>query len=127
MLNYQNISFPLGALDENSGLNWAKEEQSIREVIWNILLTRPGERLMRPEFGAGLDQFIHMPNNETTRRLIADVAEKAIKRWEPRITLLDVSVSTNVEQLNVLVLSVHYRLKVSGRQDSLALDLTLQS
>ena len=41
------------------------------------LLTRPGERLMRPEFGAGIRSFIHHPNNETTRALIADAAQEA--------------------------------------------------
>lgn len=127
MLRHANISFPLDGLNNANTLAWASDNQSVRDVIWNILLTRPGERLMRPEFGAGLRQFIHHPNNETTRRLIADVAIKAITRWERRIDLLALNIVSEPAQLNQIVLHIHYRLKANGQQTSLDFGLTLQS
>lgn len=120
-----NLSFPFGSLDSHGRLDWARESQSVREVIWNILLTRPGERLMRPEFGAGLRDYIHRPNNETTRRLIADVARQAITRWEPRIHLDQVAVTSTPNQLNEVTLSIRYRLRADGSPDQLDLGLTL--
>ena len=127
MIIKKNICFPFGGLSESGQLAWSQENESVRNVIWNILLTRPGERLMRPEFGAGLSEFIHQPNNETTRRLIVDLAEKAIKRWEPRLDLLELTVTSDPDELNQVTLSLRYRLKLNGRQDNIELGLQLQN
>ena len=44
------LSWPLlGGIDESGRLPYAHDDRSIREVMLNILLTRPGERLLRPE------------------------------------------------------------------------------
>ncbi|ARU26578.1 GPW/gp25 family protein [Cellvibrio sp. PSBB006] len=118
------ISFPLSGFDSKR-LPWSTGNQSVREVIWNILLTQPGERLMRPEFGAGLKQFIHKPNNETTRRLMADIALKAVQRWEPRIDILELTVSTEPAQLNKVILSLRYRIRMTAEEDNLELGLQL--
>jgi len=120
-----NLSFPFGGVDSDGRLQWSSEGQSVREVIWNILLTRPGERLMRPEFGAGLRDYLHRPNNETTRKLIVDVARSAIKRWEPRIHLDEVTVATSPNLSNEITLSIRYRLRFDGLADQLDLALTL--
>lgn len=115
------ISFPLGGFDTTNRLPWS----TVREVIWNILLTQPGERLMRPDFGAGLKQFIHKPNNETTRRLMADMALNAVRRWEPRIDILALTVSSEPTQLNKVILTLRYRIKATATEDSLELGLQL--
>lgn len=109
----------------NGRFEWARDEDSVRDVLWNILLTSPGERLMRPEFGAGLNQFIHQPNNETTRRLIADQALRAIQRWEPRIIVQNLRVET-AQALNEVTLRLLYQIKQTGEQNSLQLGLQLQ-
>ncbi len=40
----------------------------MRDSLRAILATRPGEQLMRPDFGAGLDLLLHEPNTLATRR-----------------------------------------------------------
>lgn len=105
---------------------WVRDNDSVRDVLWNILLTSPGERLMRPEFGAGIRQFIHQPNNETTRRLIAEQAMKAIQKWEPRIQVLELRVDNSAEALNEVTLRILYQIKQTGEHNSLQLGLQLQ-
>lgn len=118
-------SFPLfdGVVDSGR-LEWQNGNKSIREVMLNILLTRPGERLMRPEFGAGLLDYIHHPNNETTRALIADAAQRSIKRWEPRVDLVEVNVTRDPLRLSHVNLSIRYRLRYDGSPGEF--DLALQ-
>ena len=87
------MSWPLGGIDEEGRLSWSVDDQSIREVMLHILLTRPGERLQRPDFGAGLLNFVHQPNNETTRNLMASVIRKSLEQWEPRIVVEGVDVA----------------------------------
>ncbi|WP_244860759.1 GPW/gp25 family protein [Aromatoleum petrolei] len=119
-------SFPLLAgLGAEGRPDWRRGNASVREVMLNILLTRPGERLMRPEFGAGIRNFIHHPNNETTRALIADAALRALTRWEPRVTIEEVRAVPDRERLSHVNLEVRYRLLADGRRETLELALDL--
>ncbi|MFT3758144.1 GPW/gp25 family protein [Thauera sp.] len=119
-------SFPLLAgLAENGRPAWRRGNASVREVMLNILLTRPGERLMRPDFGAGIRNFIHYPNNETTRALIADAARRALARWEPRVSIDEVRVVADRERLSHVNLEVRYRLLADDRREVISLALAL--
>ena len=84
-----------------------------------------GERLMRPAFGAGIRDFIHLPNNETTRALLADAALRALVRDEPRILVEEVQALPELRAPSRVNLSVRYRLRATGRSErfDLALDL----
>lgn len=120
------MSFPLlPGLDEDGRPAWRRGNASVREVMLNILLTRPGERLMRPEFGAGIRNFIHHPNNETTRALIGDATLRALTRWEPRVTIEKVRVVPDRERLSHVNLEVRYRLLADGSRETLELALDL--
>ena len=119
-------SFPLlTGLDAQGRPDWRRGNASVREVMLNILLTNPGERLMRPDFGAGIRQFIHYPNNETTRALIADAARRALSRWEPRVTVDSVRALPDEQLLSQVHLEVRYRLPSDDRRQSLELTLDL--
>ena len=104
---------------------YTEGNESIRECIWNILLTRPGERLMRPEFGVGLRDFVHHPNNETTRHLMADMITKGVERWENRIELNSVEVSVDSINLAQINITLNYSLRNSGQADALSFNMNM--
>lgn len=119
------LSWPLGGVDENGRMAFASDDDSVREVIRNILLTRAGERLMRPTFGAGLLEFVHQPNNETTRNLMANLVRKAIEQWETRVRVDSVSVladSTSVSKVQVII---RYQMRHLGQPLQLTLGVDL--
>jgi len=119
------MSWPLEGVDENGRLQYAHDDDSIREVIRNILLTRPGERLMRPQFGAGLLDFIHQPNNVTTRAIMANVVRKAIEQWETRVRVESVEVLPDSSRLSTVQIIIRYSMRHAPqpRQLTFALDL----
>lgn len=120
------MSWPLDGLNEQTGqYDYCKGNESIRECIWNILLTHPGERLMRPEFGVGLRDFVHHPNNETTRHLIADMVKKGIERWETRVELQAIEVSADPTNLTQINITLNYQLRNNGQADSLSFNLNM--
>jgi uncharacterized protein len=87
------IGWPLLARpDENGQLNYPTLAQSVRQMIEVLLSTQPGEQLMRPGFGAGLENLLTEPNTVATRARIKDLVEDALKRWEPRILVEGVAV-----------------------------------
>mgnify|MGYP003449208689 FL=1 len=87
------IGWPLLPLpDTNGALAWPDLARSVREQIQVLLSTQPGEQLMRPAFGAGLERLLGEPNTISTRARIRDLVIDALARWEPRITVDAVTV-----------------------------------
>lgn len=121
------LSWPLGNIASDGGFGWSVDDQSIRESMLNILLTRPGERLQRPEFGAGLLKFVHQPNNETTRNLIAGVVRKSLTVWETRVVIDGVDVTTARDNLAEVHINIRYHLRHNQVPSSLGLRLNLSA
>ena len=121
------IGWPLFAVPDADGrLDWPGLEASVRHAIRVILSTRPGEQLMRPEFGAGLDSLLHAPNNLSTRRQIRDWTMSALSRWERRILLDRVDVLEVPGRPSELRVEIAYRLARSGAADAVAVTVRLE-
>jgi len=121
------IGWPLFALpDERGQLDWPDLEASVRQGIRVILSTRPGEQLMRAEFGAGLERLLHAPNNLATRRQIRDWVMDSLGRWERRILLDRVEVFEVPGKPSDLRVEIAYRLARSGTPGALAVTVRLE-
>jgi phage baseplate assembly protein W len=113
--------------DERGQLRYPSLEESVRQSIQIILRTRPGEQLMRPDFGGGLAEFLHEPNVLITRRRIRDRITESLERWEKRIAVHRVEVLEVPEQPGRLRVEIAYRLKRTGVAGNLGLTLDLES
>lgn len=120
------IGWPLLPVPDAQGrLGWPTLEESVRQSIQVILLTRPGELLMHPEFGAGLQDFVDQPNTVTVRRRIQDAIVEALERWETRVELERVEVAADPDDPSHLRLTIAYRLRRTGAPQSLRATLRL--
>ena len=88
-------------------------EEDIRQSIQIILGTVPGERLMRPDFGAGLHALVFEPINTTTIALAQHRVEEALITWEPRIDQITVDVTADPPQ-GRLMIEIHYRVRATN-------------
>lgn len=87
----------------------------IRQSIWLILATAPGERQMLPEFGCGIHDLVFEANTAALRGLVREQVRDALTRWEPRIDVVDVRVETPTPaQRNYLVILVDYRVRANN-------------
>lgn len=98
---------------------------SVRQQLQVILSTRPGEQLMRPDFGAGLTDFIGEPDTVTTRRRVYDRVTESIARWEPRVEVNRVDVDDLPGRPGSLRIEVGYRLVRTGELMTLGVTLEL--
>src|SRR5262245_21951303 len=106
-------AFPL-SLAADGSLATAAYEEDVRQSILIILGTRRGERVMRPEFGAGLEEFVFEPVSLTTREALKRRVEESLVDWEPRIDVLRVEVSTDPAQRDRLLISLSYRVRATN-------------
>jgi len=107
-------------------LAWSAGEDNVRESILLILLTEPGERVMREEFGCGLGRFLFEPNTVTTRQLIRERITNAIGRWEPRVTVDDVTVEPDTANPRLVGVNILFRLVATQALGRVGLTLQLE-
>jgi uncharacterized protein len=121
----RGLSFPprIGA---GGRLAWSSDEDNIRESIRVILLTEPGERLMREDFGCGLRRFLFEPNTPTTRALIRDRVQRAVSRWERRVSVEDVLVEEDPSDERMISISIQFRQVATGSAGHLDLGLQVE-
>lgn len=93
---------------------YARYEDDVEQAIQIILLTSRAERVMLPEFGAGLRDFVFEPNSDATRARIAESVRKALADWEPRIDLENVEVTESDEGPNVVLIHVDYVVRATN-------------
>jgi phage baseplate assembly protein W len=101
-------------------------EEDIRQAILIILRTNRGERVMRPDFGAGLDEFVFEPLNETTKQLLKTRVEESLIDWEPRIIVEEVKVVAEQEPVGKLLLDITYRVRATNTLHNLVYPFYLQ-
>jgi phage baseplate assembly protein W len=106
-------AFPVIPAADGS-LQLVSDETRIRQSIWLILATAPGERVMLPTFGCGIHDLVFQPNTAAVRGSVQAVVNDALTRWEPRIDVLDVAVSTPVGQPDVMLIDIQYRIRATN-------------
>jgi hypothetical protein len=95
-------------------LNYVGGEEKIRQSIWIILSTAPGERQMRPTFGCGIHDLVFEPNTAALRGVVQERVREALSRWEPRIDVIQVRVETPPDARNHLLIRIDYRVRVNN-------------
>jgi phage baseplate assembly protein W len=96
------------------------------QSIEKILTTPLGTRIARRDFGSELPELVDAPNNDATRVRLYAAAATALMRWEPRLKLTRVQLSTDVNEIGagVQVLDIEGTTTESGDQVSTSVQLT---
>ncbi|CNJ93971.1 phage baseplate assembly protein W [Yersinia mollaretii] len=76
-----------------SGLTLADIDH-IRQSISDILTTPQGSRVMRRDYGSLLSTLIDQPQNPALRLKMMAAVYGAVMRWEPRVALNAISITT---------------------------------
>ncbi len=69
----------------------------LRQSVRDILLTPQGSRIARREYGSLLSVLIDQPQNPALRLQIMSAVYMALSRWEPRLTLDSITISSNFD------------------------------
>jgi hypothetical protein len=114
----QGVAFPL-QVNARGEIALVDGDHDIEQSIRIILGTRPGERVMRPEFGCRASELLFEPRNSATETQMQQYVEQALRRWEPRIEVQWVSVMTDNTQDGAIVVEVNYLVKATHDERSI--------
>jgi phage baseplate assembly protein W len=86
----------------------------VRQLIRYLLLTSPGERVNRADFGAGVRRMVFKPLSNASALLAKTMILDALSRWLS--TLIEVNEVTVEAQTETLLITVTYRVIAHGEQ-----------
>ena len=100
--------------------------EMIKQNVKMLLLTAPGERIMEPDFGVGLRNFLFDNYTPSTKGAIKSNISKQIQKYMPFIKIVEINIhdnSTN-ERLhpNYLKIEFKYFIEPLNELDSIDLD-----
>lgn len=117
------VAFPVA--EAGGEIATAAYEEDVRQAILIILQTNQNERVMRPDFGAGLRDFVFELVNATTMARVKTRVQDALVDWEPRIDVNSVDVSA-ANELNKLFIDIAYTVRATNTSRNLVYPFFLQ-
>ena len=110
----KGLRFPV-SVNLNGGVSSSQLEENVRQCIFIILGTAPGERLRRPTFGCQIHDLMFAPNNKLTAARAEVYCEEAIHKFEPRVSKVTCRAQPNTDEPNRLDIRIDY--VIAGKND----------
>jgi len=117
--------FPI-AVDAAGRIALSEYEDDVREAIRIILMTAKGERVMQPDFGAGLYDFVFASMSSTTLGRVQRAVGDALVKWEPRVEVTAVSVEPDEGEIGKLLINIDYRVRATNTRFNLVFPFYLK-
>ncbi|PWV95677.1 hypothetical protein DFQ01_12520 [Paenibacillus cellulosilyticus] len=111
--------FPVSLEPSNGTFALSADETDIREAIRIILFTAKGERVMRPDFGCGIHDYVFETMGVATAARMEASVRDALMRWEPRIETLSVDVQPERSTAGKLMITIRYRVRSTNNEFNL--------
>lgn len=104
----RGFRFPVKADPVTGKLETVSYEEDIKQAVYIILMTRKGERVMRPEFGCGIHDFAFGSMDYTSISLMEKSVLEALILWEPRIQDTEVEIRMDEQESGKLLVNISY-------------------
>jgi phage baseplate assembly protein W len=114
----RGVSFPL-RVDQSGAIAMTSGADDINASLRMVLVTAPGERVMRPQFGCKIWDLLFEPINANTIGLMASAVRDAVSQWEPRVTLEDVDIEPDPKDRSRVMIHLTYRVRTTNDQRNL--------
>ena len=118
----QDIRYPISV---DAGLRRLAQEpqygRHVDQLVRQVLLTAPGERINRPDFGCGVRRMLFAPNSEATASLMQVTVMQSLEKWLGEVIVVDaVEAEAREETLDI---KVSYFIRSTGEKRYLNLDV----
>lgn len=114
----RGLSFPM-RVDQSGAIAFTAGGADIDGSLRMILMTAPGERLMRPQFGCRIWDLLFEPINANTIGLMGEAVRDAVSQWEPRVALEDVQIDVDQRDSGRVHINLRYRVKATNDRRNL--------
>ena len=109
---------PVGT-DYRGDIELSSAEDNIRQSVRIIIGTAKGERVMRPDFGCEVHDYVFAAADPATLSMIEDAVEDALVQWEPRIDVERVEAAPDEENPNRVLVEIDYWVRETNSSANL--------
>ena len=74
------LDYPLD-LDSKGRIATTNYDDHVKDMIYQVLFTAPGERVNRPDFGCGLMEMVFMPNSDILATATQFLVQGSLQHW----------------------------------------------
>ena len=106
--------FPPAFSNKAAEVAMLSDVDDIQSSLEILLTTRPGERVMRPDYGCNLDELLFEPLTTTFKTYIKDLVSTAILYYEPRIEVNNIELDDTGELEGRIVISIDYTVSATN-------------
>ena len=111
-------------IDSQDGVKLTKNfEEVARQNLLMVLLTDPGERIMYPDFGAGLKKLLFENQSVVLSEEIKVSIMDQVRLYLPYITITNMDVSDSSEDYYTYFIKIRYAIDFLGIQDVIEIEL----
>ena len=89
---FKDLSMTFQSNPLNDDLIGLKNANAIARSVRNIVMTYPGEKFFQPDFGSRVSRLLFENVDDITASQIQEEIEYSINNYEPRVSLVNVSV-----------------------------------
>lgn len=111
--------FPPEFERKNKSVTLVSEEQDISESLYILLSTRPGERVVQPDFGCDLSIINFESINVSILNRAKEIIHSAVLKFEPRVFLDQVEISSQDFYDGVMEISLEYRIRKTNKRNNI--------
>ncbi len=101
-------------------------EEDIKESIFIILSTTPGERIMQPEFGCDLKRLAFEINDSTLIATFDHIIYHALLNFEPRVNYINTEIINRDELDGTLYLQINFKIIITNTRHNIVFPFYLQ-
>jgi phage baseplate assembly protein W len=106
--------FPPAFSNKSSDVGMLSDVDDIQSSLEILLTTRPGERVMRPDYGCNLDELVFEPLTTTFKTYIKDLISTAILYYEPRIEVNSIELDDTGELEGRILIVIDYTVSATN-------------
>jgi hypothetical protein len=120
---FTSIHWPV-AVDSGLGVLTTEDDyvRHVEQLMRQVLLTNPGERINRPDFGCGIRRMVFALNSQTSATLAQVTIVQSLEKWlAPVVKAEKVDVQAVDEKL---IITIRYLLKARQERRYLNVEVT---
>lgn len=95
------------------------DEEDINNSLIILLSTRPGERVMFPDYGCDLQEMLFKPLDLTLITRMKGIIERAILYNESRINLESIDIDTTDEYEGQVLITINYQIRNTNTRSNI--------
>lgn len=122
----KGLKFPVSVNNVTGRFEMSSDEEDIKESIYIILMTQKGERLLMPNFGSKINNYVFEVMNETNLTLMANNIKSAIQTYEKRIGNVNVNVEMDKLNKGKLIFDISYIVNKTNEVGNMVFPFYLQ-